>query len=81
MRVMEAVARLTPAAMFACWCGTAHACRPFDGTDAAGGDTGEIEFELSPVEYLRAGADRVLLALDLKVNYGFAQDKEVTIRR
>ena len=30
---------------------------PFDGTDAAVAETGEMEIELGPVEYLRDGAD------------------------
>jgi hypothetical protein len=69
---MKAVkAALATAAALTCWCGEAKAYRPFDGTDAAVAETGEIEIELGPVEYLRGGAERTLLAPDLRINYGF----------
>ena len=56
------VGTLATAAALTCWCGEVEAYRPFDGTDAAVVETGEIEVELGPVEYLRAGAERALLA-------------------
>ena len=34
-------------------------------------ETGEVEIELGPAEYLREGAERALLAPDLRINYGF----------
>jgi len=34
-------------------------------------ETGEVEIELGPAEYLREGAERALLASDLRINYGF----------
>ena len=49
-----------------------EAYRPFDGTDAAVAETGEMEIELGPVEYLREGAERALFAPDVRINYGFA---------
>src|SRR6516164_2723866 len=61
------------------WCGEAVAYRPFDGTDAAVAETGEIEIELGPVEYLRAGAERALLAPDLRINYGFVPRWEAAL--
>jgi len=76
---MRVFAALTPVAMLACWHGTAEAFRPFDGTDAAVADPGEAEIELGPVQYLREGPGRTLLAPDLRVSYGFAPDWEVTI--
>ena len=78
MRTMAAVAALAAAAVL-CWCNSVQAYRPFDGTDAAVTDTGEVEIELGPVEYRREGADSALLAPDLRVNYGFARDWEATI--
>jgi hypothetical protein len=54
-----------------CWSGAARAYRPFDGTDAAVAETGEMEIELGPVEYLREGADRALFAPNVRINYGF----------
>ena len=65
--------------MLTCWAGAARAYRPFDGTDAAVAETGEIEIELGPVEYLRDGADRTLLAPDLRINYGFTPGWEASL--
>ena len=78
MRTMAAVAALAAAAV-SCWCSSAQAYRPFDGTDAAVADTGEVEIEFGPVEYQREGAESALLAPDLRVNYGFTPDWEATI--
>jgi hypothetical protein len=75
---MAAVAALAPAAVW-CWCNSAQAYRPFDGTDAAVADTGEVEIELGPVEYQREGAERTLLAPNLRVNYGFRPDWEASV--
>src|SRR6201981_2250163 len=61
------------------WCGEAEAYRPFDGTDAAVAGTGEMEIELGPVEYLRGGAERTLLAPDLRINYGFIPGWEAAL--
>jgi hypothetical protein len=70
---------LAATAAFACWSGAARAYRPFDGTDAAVADKGEMEIELGPVEYLREGAERTLFAPDLKINYGFAPGWEASL--
>ena len=78
MRWMAAVAALAPAAVW-CWRNSAQAYRPFDGSDAAVADTGEVEIELGPVEYQREGAERTLLALNLRVNYGFRPDWEASV--
>ena len=61
------------------WSGEAEAYRPFDGTDAAVAETGEIEIELGPVEYLRVAAERMLLAPDLRINFGFIPDWEASL--
>jgi hypothetical protein len=42
-------------------------------------ETGEMEIELGPVEYLRDGAERTLLALDLRINYGFLPGWEAAL--
>ncbi|MBV8737224.1 MAG: hypothetical protein JO007_08200 [Alphaproteobacteria bacterium] len=73
------VAALTAAVIVIWWCGIAQAYRPFDGTDAAVVDTGDVEIELGPTEYMREGSERVLFAPDLRVNYGFIPDWEATI--
>ena len=72
VKMTATVAALAAAALVLFWCNSTQAYRPFDGTDAAVADTGEVEIELGPVEYLREGAERTLLAPDLRVNYGFA---------
>ena len=79
MKAVGGVAAFATAAAFTFWCGEAEAYRPFDGTDAAVAETGEIEIELGPVEYLRVGAARALLAPDLRINYGFIPDWEASL--
>src|SRR6516225_341847 len=71
MKAVRGVAACATATTLTFWCGEVEAYRPFDGTDAAVAETGEIETELGPVEYLRAGAERSLFAPDLRINYGF----------
>jgi hypothetical protein len=58
MKAIAGAAALATAVALTFWCGEADAYRPFDGTDAAVAETGEIEIELGPVEYLRAGTER-----------------------
>ena len=64
MKPVGALAALAIAALIF-WYSEAEAYRPFDGTDAAVVETGEVEIELGPVGYLRAGADRTLSAPNL----------------
>src|SRR6516225_9899697 len=78
MKGVGAAAALA-AAGITLWCGDAEAYRPFDGTDAAVAETGEMEIELGPVEYLRDGAERALLAPDLRINYGFIPGWEAAL--
>jgi hypothetical protein len=61
MKAVGGVAALAAVAVNL-WSGEAEAYRPFDGTDAAVAETGEMEIELGPVESLREGAVRTLLA-------------------
>jgi len=79
MKAARGVAAWATAAALSCWCGEVEAYRPFDGTDAAVAETGEIEIELGPVEYLRVGAERSLLAPDLRINYGFIPGWEAAL--
>jgi hypothetical protein len=44
------------------WSGDALAYRPFDGTDAAIAEPGQIEIELGPAQYLQEGSERTLVA-------------------
>jgi hypothetical protein len=78
MKAVGAAAALAVAAV-SLWSGEVEAYRPFDGTDAAVAETGEMEFELGPVEYLREGAERTLLAPDLRINYGFIPGWEASL--
>jgi hypothetical protein len=66
-------------ALLACWCGAAQAYRPFDGTDAAVADLGEMEIELGPVEYFREGSERALFAPNMRINYGFTPNWEAVL--
>jgi opacity protein-like surface antigen len=79
VKSVEGVAAIASAAALACWCSAAQAYRPFDGTDAAVAETGEVEIELGPVGYLRDGADRTLSAPNLRINYGFTPGWEATL--
>jgi hypothetical protein len=71
VKAVRRIAALAAAAVLACWSGPAWAYRPFDGTDAAVAEKGEMEVELGPVEYRREGAERAVLAPDFRINYGF----------
>jgi hypothetical protein len=79
MNEQRAAAALPAAAVLAWWCSAAEAYRPFDGTDAAVAETGEVEIELGPVEYLREGAGGTLLAPDVRINYGFIPGWEAAL--
>jgi len=79
MKAAGDLAAFTTAVVLTLWCGEADAYRPFDGTDAAVAETGEIEIELGPVEYLRGGAERILVAPDLRINYGFIPGWEAAL--
>jgi hypothetical protein len=78
MKAVGGVAALAAVAVNL-WSGETAAYRPFDGTDAAVAETGEMEIELGPVEYLREGAVRTLLAPNLRINYGFTPGWEASL--
>jgi hypothetical protein len=48
----------------------AWAYRPFDGTDAAVADSGEVEIELQPAGPLQHGSDKTLVAPATVINFG-----------
>ncbi len=60
-------------ALAAAWPLAARAYRPFDSTDAAVADKGEVELELGPVGWLVEGPDRSVVAPSLVLNWGFAE--------
>ena len=58
---------------------SAFAYRPFDSTDPAVADLGDVEVELSPLSYRRGEQKRTWIIPQLRLNYGFAQDWEVVL--
>jgi hypothetical protein len=60
--------------------GKALAFRPFDGTDAAVADPGELEIELGPAGLLRAGPRTAVIAPTTVINLGVAKDWEVVLQ-
>ena len=62
------------------WCGRASAYRPFDGTDAAVADLGQLEIELGLFGLLWQQANKTLIAPAAIVNYGFAKNWELVLQ-
>jgi len=60
--------------------GPALAFRPFNGTDAAVADIGELEIEFKPAGRLKHGASISVLGPVGILNYGFAKDWEVVVQ-
>jgi hypothetical protein len=57
----------------------AHAYRPFDGTDAAVADPGEVEVELQPAGAQRSQGQNQLIAPAVVLNYGFLENWETVL--
>ncbi len=62
------------------WCGGALAYRPFDGTDAAIAEPGQVEIELGPAQYLQIGSERSLVAPTVVLNYGLSERWELVLQ-
>jgi len=60
------------------WAVPAFAYRPFDGTDAAVADLGEVEIEFQPLGAIRAGPTKGLS--DGILNFGFADRWELVLQ-
>jgi hypothetical protein len=60
------------------WAAPALAYRPFDGTDAAVADVGEVEIEFQPAGAFRAGSTKPLS--EAIFNYGFAERWELVLQ-
>ena len=58
---------------------SAHAYRPFDGTDADVAENGHIELEIGPLGYLRAQHDSALVLGNGVFNFGFVPRWELVI--
>ncbi len=61
------------------WPLSARAYRPFNGTDAAVAERGDIEIELGPVGFVREGTDNFLVAPSAIFNWGFADRMELVL--
>lgn len=61
------------------WPATASAYRPFDSTDAAVADRGDVELELGPLGYLTQGTDAALVVPSVILNWGFAERWELVL--
>jgi hypothetical protein len=61
------------------WPASAWAYRPFDSTDAAVADLGDVEVELSPAGFRHGDAGPTWISPAARLNYGFAQDWEVVL--
>src|SRR5262245_22509866 len=57
----------------------ALAYRPFDSTDAAVADLGELEVEFGPAGFRRDDSGRTLIAPAFVLNYGFAKNWELVL--
>ena len=60
------------------WAAPASAYRPFDGTDAAVADLGEVEIEFQPIGAIRAGQTKPVS--DAILNFGFADRWELVLQ-
>jgi hypothetical protein len=65
--------------MIVSWPQGAQAYRPFDSTDPAVADPGELEIEFSPVSFRHDGSGDTWIAPQLKINYGIAPNWEFVI--
>jgi hypothetical protein len=64
---------------FLLWPSSVFAYRPFDSTDPAVADLGEIEVEFSPVSFRHQDQGETWIAPAARLNYGFARDWEVVL--
>jgi hypothetical protein len=63
----------------AAWPGAALAYRPFDGTDAAVADKGELEIEFQPAGVRRDNGQNILVAPATVLNFGFYENWELVL--
>src|SRR6266568_267241 len=61
------------------WSGISFAYRPFDSTDAAVADVGQLEVELGPVGFRRTDEERTIIAPAYVLNFGFAKNWELVL--
>ena len=80
MRIHRRIAALAGASALVCWCGSAHAYRPFDGTNADVASPGQVVIELGPAQYLREDSAHTRLAPSAVFNYGFAPGWQAVVQ-
>ena len=89
MRTRRRMHRIPVAVRLAClalvllcamgWSPPAWAYRPFDGTDAAVAEPGELEIELQPAGRLRDGSGTSLIAPATVLNFGLTKEWEAIL--
>jgi hypothetical protein len=62
------------------WAVPAAAYRPFDGTDAAVADLGELEIEFQPAGFVHTTSTTALAGPNVVLNYGFAERWELVLQ-
>ena len=76
---MNKIALYCPMIFLLIWPDNSFAYRPFDSTDAAVADVGELEIELGPAGFRRSDAERTVIAPAYVLNYGFAKNWELVL--
>src|SRR6266700_6318719 len=61
------------------WSGISFAYRPFDSTDAAVADVGQLEVELGPVQFRRTNEEQTVIAPAYVLNFGFVKNWELVL--
>ena len=61
------------------WSGISFAYRPFDSTDAAVADVGELEVEFGPVQFRRSNEEQTIIAPAYVLNFGFVKNWELVL--
>ncbi len=64
---------------FVAWPSSAFAYRPFDSTDPAIADLGDMEVEFSPVSFRHEDQGHTWIGPGARLNYGFAKGWEVVL--
>src|SRR5215470_5253972 len=80
MSARRGVARILLPVLAIGWSQAALAYRPFNGTDAAVADPGQIELELGPIQYFELGQAPTLFSPDVVFNYGIGERWELVLQ-
>src|SRR5262245_37476099 len=80
MSPRRAVARILLPVLVIGWSQAALAYRPFNGTDAAVAEPGQVELELGPIQYFELGQAPILFSPDVVFNYGIGERWEFVLQ-